>query len=98
MYQEYNWLNAVIAVLNYNTNKMKITTEYEGALIETPLEDLIDFLCNMAEIANSLADFILKVEYGVTDETSRLSDEDRATLTNWYLQKKCIIVSDDAVE
>lgn len=68
-------------------NKMKITTEYEGALIETPLEDLIDFLCNMAEIANSLADFILKVEYGVTDETSRLSDEDRQTLRDWYFEE-----------
>ena len=75
-----------------------ITTEWEGVFTVTPLEDLIDFLCNMAEIAQDTNDFIRKVEYGVTDETSRVSDEDRAVLTNWYLQKKCIIVSDDAVE
>ena len=76
---------------------MNITTEYEGVFTETPLEDLIDFLCNMAEIAQGVDDFIRKAEYGVTDETSRVSDEDRATLTNWYLQKKCIIITDNEV-
>jgi hypothetical protein len=87
MYQEYSWLNAVIVVLNYNTNKMKITTEYEGALIETPLEDLIDFLCNMAEIANGPEDFVRKVTYGVTDETGHLSIDDQQTLRDWYFEE-----------
>jgi hypothetical protein len=71
----------------------KITTEWEGAFTETPLEDLSEFLWNMAEIAQDLQDFIRKVEYGVTDETSRVSDADRATLTNWYLEKKCICIA-----
>jgi hypothetical protein len=70
----------------------KITTEWEGVYQETPLEDLSEFLWNMAEIAQDLQDFIRKVEYGVTNETSRVSDADRATLTNWYLEKKCIAV------
>ena len=73
----------------------KITTEWEGVYKETPLEDLSEFLWNMAEIAQDLQDFIRKVEYGVTDETSRVSDADRATLTNWYLEKKCIFVADE---
>ena len=77
----------MIAVLNYNTTKMKITTEYEGALIETPLEDLIDFLCNMAEIANDPDDFVRKVTYGVTDETSHLSTCDQQTLREWYFEE-----------
>ena len=77
----------MIAVLNYNTNKMKITTEYEGALIETPLEDLIDFLCNMAEIALDSEDFVRKVTYGVTDETGSLSQEDSQTLRDWYFEE-----------
>lgn len=61
-----------------------ITTEYEGAFTETDLEDIIDFLCNMAEIAISTDDFVRKVTYGVTDETSHLSKKDQATLTDWY--------------
>jgi hypothetical protein len=69
-----------------------ITTEWEGVFTETPLDDLSEFLWNMAEIAQGVDDFIHKVEYGVTDETSKVSDEDRATLTNWYLEKKCIII------
>ena len=77
----------MIVVLNYNTNKMKITTEYEGAFIETPLEDLIVFLCNIAEISLDSEDFVRKVTYGVTDETGSLSQEDNQTLRDWYFEE-----------
>lgn len=88
MYQEYNSLNAVTADKLYNTDIMKtIQTEYEGVAITTSLEDLFDFLCNMEEIANSSEDFVHKVTYGVTDETSSLSHEDRQTLRNWYFEE-----------
>jgi hypothetical protein len=66
---------------------MKITTEWEGVYQETPLGEMSEFLCNIAEIAHDLQDFIRKVEYGVTNETSRVSDEDRATLTQWYYEE-----------
>ena len=66
---------------------MKITTEYEGAFIETPLEDLIDFLCNIAEISLDSEDFVRKVTYGVTDETGSLSQEDNQTLRDWYFEE-----------
>ena len=62
-----------------------ITTEYESTFTETRLEDLLDFLCNIAEIANSSDDFVRKITHGVTDETDRLSREDESTLTQWYL-------------
>lgn len=62
-----------------------ITTEYEGTYTQVELEEILDFLCTMAEIAIDSDDFVRKVTYGVTDETSRLSGEDHATLTNWYL-------------
>ena len=66
---------------------MKITTEYEGVYTETDLEEILDFLCTMAEIAIDSDDFVRKVTYGVTDETSNLTGEDHATLTNWYLNE-----------
>ena len=65
----------------------KITTEYEGKFKETPLEDLIDFLCNMAEIALDSEDFVRKVTHGVTDETGRLSQLDNQTLRDWYFEE-----------
>jgi hypothetical protein len=62
-----------------------ITTEYEGVYTRIELEEILDFLCTMAEVAVDSDDFVRKVTYGVTDETSHLSGEDHATLTNWYL-------------
>lgn len=64
-----------------------IQTEYEGVEITTSLEDLFDFLCNMAEIANDPDDFVRKVTYGVTDETSHLSTGDQQTLREWYFEE-----------
>jgi hypothetical protein len=61
-----------------------ITTEYEGVYTQTDLIDIIDFLCTMAEIAISPDDFVRKVTYGVTDETSNLGQTDQQTLIEWY--------------
>ncbi len=63
---------------------MTITTEYEGVYTQTDLIDIIDFLCTMAEIAISSDDFVRKVTYGVTDETSNLGRTDQQTLIDWY--------------
>ena len=73
--------------LNYNAHMKKITTEYEGEFKETSLEDLTDFLCNMAEIALDSEDFIRKVTHGVTNETNRLNQSDRQTLRDWYFEE-----------
>ena len=73
---------------------MKITTEYEGNYTSVDLEEILDFLCNMAEIAIDSDDFVRKVAFGVTDETSHLSGEDHATLTNWYLNEYPKIASE----
>ena len=88
MYQEYNSLNVVTVDKLYNTYIMKtIQTEYEGVQTATSLEDLIDFLCNMAEIARGVEDFVRKVTTGVTDETSHLSQADQQTLRDWYFEE-----------
>jgi hypothetical protein len=62
-----------------------ITTEYEGVFTETSLENLSEFLSNMAELSNGLDDFINKVDYGLTDETSRLDSDAHLVLTEWYI-------------
>lgn len=64
-----------------------IQTEYAGEKVDTQLEDLIDFLCNMAEIAIEVEDFVRKVTFGVTDETSHLSQSDQQTLRDWYFKE-----------
>ena len=64
-----------------------IQTEYEGVQTATSLEDMIDFLCNMAEIARGVEDFVHKVTYGVTDETVHLSTDDQEILRDWYFKE-----------
>ena len=64
-----------------------INIEYEGVRTATRLEDLIDFLCNMAEIARGVEDFVRKVTYGVTDETVHLSSDDQQILRDWYFDE-----------
>lgn len=61
-----------------------ISTEYGGTYTQIELDEILDFLCNMAEIAQNSEDFVRKVEFGITDETSRVSDRDRMTLRDWY--------------
>lgn len=67
--------------------ELVIYTEWEGQLEAKTLGELSEFLHNMLEISHSLPDFLNKVDYGLTDETSRLSSEDHVTLTKWYLKE-----------
>jgi hypothetical protein len=62
-----------------------INTESEGRVETRTLGELSEFLHNMLELSNSLNDFLNKVDYGLTDETSRLDQATHITLTNWYL-------------
>ena len=64
-----------------------IYTEWEGQLEAKTLGELSEFLHNMLEISHNLPDFLNKVDYGLTDETSQLSPEDHVTLTKWYLKE-----------
>ena len=64
-----------------------INTEYEGQIETRTVADLSEFLNNMLEISNGLDDFINKVEYGLTDETSSLDDDAHLVLTVWYMSK-----------
>lgn len=67
--------------------ELVIHTEWEGQLEAKTLGELSEFLHNMLEISQNLQDFLNKVDYGLTDETSQLSPEDHATLTKWYLKE-----------
>jgi hypothetical protein len=62
----------------------KISGEYEGKPVITPGVKLYDLLQNILDIAVSENDFIHKVIYAVTDETSNISKEDELKLRNWY--------------
>jgi hypothetical protein len=76
--------------MNYKTKEMKdlvITTEYEGQVETRTVGELSEFLYNMFEISNGLDDFINKVDYGLTDETSRLDDDAHLVLTTWYISR-----------
>ena len=64
-----------------------INTEYDGQLESKTLGELSEFLHNILELSHNLNDFLNKVDYGLTDETSRLSSEDHSTLTKWYLKE-----------
>jgi hypothetical protein len=64
-----------------------INTEYEGHVETRTLGELSEFLYNMLEISNGLDDFIKKVEYGLTDETSALDDDAHLVLTTWYMSR-----------
>ena len=64
-----------------------INTEYDGQVETRTLGELSEFLHNMLELSHNLNDFLNKVDYGLTDETSRLSSDDHSTLTKWYLKE-----------
>ena len=64
-----------------------INTEYDGQLESKTLGELSEFLHNILELSHNLNDFLNKVDYGLTDETSRLSSDDHSTLTKWYLKE-----------
>ena len=61
-----------------------ITGEYEGEPVINSGEDLEDYLRGIMVHANSGEDFVRKVEYGITDETSSISEEDKEKLIQFY--------------
>ena len=64
--------------------EQSITAEYDGAYEVKHLEDIIDYLHNIAEVSLNSEDFAQKVGYGMTDETNGLGVADIATLEHWY--------------
>ena len=63
---------------------LNLITEYEGEYSETTILDNLDFLINMFEISNSEYDFIQKVTYGITDETSTLDKVSKDNLSTFF--------------
>ena len=61
-----------------------ITGEYEGEPVINSGEDLETYLRGIMVHANSGDDFVRKVEYGITDETSSISEEDKEKLIQFY--------------
>jgi hypothetical protein len=61
-----------------------ITGEMEGEPVRIDGQDLYDMLMSGLKNSNTLESFIKYMEYGVTDKTSRISDEDKQKLVNWY--------------
>lgn len=62
----------------------KISGEYEGKSVLFPGADLYNLLKDTLEIAISEDDFVDKVAYALTDETSQLSSQDEHKLRTWY--------------
>mgnify|MGYP003646935224 CR=1 FL=1 len=65
--------------------KNTVTTEFEGILEEVNLADIKEYLSGIANISNGVEDFIEKVQYGLTDETSKMSQDNQSKLEHWYL-------------
>jgi hypothetical protein len=63
---------------------LSITGEYEGEPVVHTGVELEDSLMDMLPSANSPDDFVRKVEYGMTDETSNLSQEDQEKLRQFF--------------
>ena len=61
-----------------------ITGEYEGGTVVNSGDELVDYLNDIMSQSISAGDFVRKVTYGMTDETSRLSKEDQAKLVQFY--------------
>lgn len=64
-----------------------ITSEYEGKMERLSYDQIESTLESALEIANNVEDFVEKVTYGLTDETSVLSLEDQDKLKIWYNSK-----------
>ena len=61
-----------------------ITSEYGGKMERLSYDQIEGTLESALEIANNVEDFVEKVTYGLTDETSVLSLEDQDKLEIWY--------------
>jgi flavin-binding protein dodecin len=61
-----------------------IDSEYQGEEERLEGDELYTYLVDTMAISRGEDDFIQKIEYGLTDETSSLSPEDRQKLRTWY--------------
>ena len=61
---------------------LKITGEYEGKPEEVDLDD--EYLIGILKYSASEEDFLNKVIYGITDQTSEISSNDEDILKGWY--------------
>jgi hypothetical protein len=62
----------------------EIEGEYEGTPLKMMGSDMYDYLKDILDISNSEDDFVKKVIYGITDETSSISSNDENKLRIWY--------------
>mgnify|MGYP003640301428 CR=1 FL=1 len=62
----------------------KISGEYEGKSVLFPGADLYNLLRDTLEISISEDDFVDKIAYALTDETSDLLSQDEHKLRTWY--------------
>jgi hypothetical protein len=62
----------------------EIEGEYEGTPLKMMGSDMYNYLKDILDISNSEDDFIKKVIYGITDETSSISSDDENKLRIWY--------------
>ena len=67
---------------------LTITGEYEGEPVISSGGPLEEYLIEIMSQAISAKDFVRKVTYGLTDETSSLSKEDQAKLIQFYTDNK----------
>ena len=65
-------------------NTKSIKTEYQGEFETTKLEEIQDYLFNIAEMSTGAEDFVKKTAYGLTDETSGFESNDQNSLKEWY--------------
>jgi hypothetical protein len=81
-----------LKVWNYLSKLLKedltITGEYEGEPVVNSGDELEEYLIDIMSLAVDPDDFVRKVEFGMTDETSRLSREDQAKLVQFYTDNK----------
>ena len=68
--------------------ELTITGEYEGEPVINSGDELEEYLIDIVSLAVDPADFVRKVEFGMTDETSSLSREDQAKLVQFYTDNK----------
>ena len=61
-----------------------LDSEYQGETIPMTGDELYTFLVDTMAISRNVDDFIQKVTYGLTDETSTLSSENEEKLRNWW--------------
>ena len=61
-----------------------LDSEYQGETIPITGDELYTFLVDTMALSRNVDDFIQKVTYGLTDETSTLSSENEEKLRNWW--------------